>query len=216
MAILKNYPAPKGEPCTFFAVLRFDIDAKSTDGTAKVQVGGWLDEAKFMEGQLPIFNWHPLVPLAVLRLPDLVASAEEALVSVEGSPWLGGSITAAPTDLASAKVRRWALVKQRRHDAEFGPFTWDGSVFDGTPVSQERISKGALEAMAARMEGREFSEPWILADNSIRTLSGEDMFAVARAMGAQMKAAFAIGVALRLQIEAAETLEQVEAVAWPS
>lgn len=216
MPIIHTLAAPNGAPCTYFAALRVDVDLKAQDATAKVQVGGWINEAASLEGQLAVFNWFPLVPLSALNMQDLVATAETALVQFEGSPWLGGSLIAAPGDLAGAKARRWAMVKQQRDAHEFGQFTWDGAVFDGDKASQDRIAKGVIEAMAAQIQGAAFSEPWTLADNSVRTLSGADMFAVARAMGAQMKAAFEIGRALRLQIEAAETLEQVEAVAWPS
>ena len=60
----------------------------------------------------------------------------------------------------------------------------------------------------------EFSIGWVLADNTVRTLSQSDMLQVGAALGDHVAAQFAKGVLLREQIEAATTAAQIEAVVW--
>jgi hypothetical protein len=53
-----------------------------------------------------------------------------------------------------------------------------------------------------------------LADNTTRTLNQADMIAVGVALGQHVQTQFTKAQALRLQIEAASTPEQVAAVVW--
>lgn len=218
MPIIHALAAPNGAPCTYFAALRVDVDLdpKAQDATAKVQVGGWITEAARLEGQLAVFNWFPLVPRSALNMQDLAATAETALVQFEGSPWLGGSLVSAPSDLAGAKARRWAMIKQQRNDHEFGLLSWDGCAFDADQRSQARIQGAVQLASLAAAAGEQFTMPWTLADNSVRTLDSADVVALGQALAQQVSGAHEIARGLRLQIDAAETLEQVEAVAWPA
>lgn len=118
--------------------------------------------------------------------------------------------------LADAKSDRWRELKAARDAAEFGPFTWDGSTFDGDSASQSRIQGAAQLAMLAEAAGQGLAIDWTLADNTVRTLGAADLIAVGVAMGEHIAAAHAIGRALRQQIEEAATFDAVAAVAWPA
>jgi hypothetical protein len=115
-----------------------------------------------------------------------------------------------PRTLAALKAAQWTAIKQARSAAEYAGFTWDGSTFDSDAISQNRITG----AVALAQMSSTFSIGWVLADNTVRTLSQSDMLQVGAALGAHVAAIFAKGVLLREAIEAATTVQQIEAVVW--
>jgi len=119
-------------------------------------------------------------------------------------------------ELAVRKADKWADLKQRRGEEEFGGFTWDGSTFDSDPQSQSRIQGAAQLATLAMIASQAFSVDWTLADNTVRTLTGADMLAVGQQMGVHIMTTHATGRALREAIEAATTPEQLESIVWPT
>lgn len=214
MPIQKTLAAPNGAPCTYFRALGLELqEAEPT--SLKVRVGGWVQEADAIGGALPVFNWFPLVPVGLLQVSAPLQSLEQALVQVSGSPWLGGSLVAAATDLETARARRWALIKAERELAEFGPLTWDGSTFDANPQAQARIQGAAQLAALALQAGTPLQQDWTLADNTVRTLSAQQLLDLGRALGEQIGAAHATARGLRAAIEAAQTVDEISAVVWP-
>lgn len=120
-----------------------------------------------------------------------------------------------PRTLADRKEAQWAAIKAARNSLEFGGFTWDGSAFDSDQQAQARIQGGVQLATIAASQGQPFSIDWTLADNSIRTLSGADMIAVGMELAAHVQSIHATARVLRVQIEAASTIEEVDAIQWP-
>lgn len=112
------------------------------------------------------------------------------------------------------KTAKWAEVKQHRDATENGGFTWGGSPFDSTPISQSRIQGAAQLATLAMINNQPFGIDWTLNDNSARTLSGDDMLAVGRALATHVNAQHVKARQLRERIEAATTPEQVDAILW--
>lgn len=115
-----------------------------------------------------------------------------------------------PRTLDDLKGEKWRNIKFNRDAAEYGGFTWDGSVFDSDAISQQRIA-GAVQL--AQMNPA-FTTVWTLADNTTRTLNAQDMFAVGLALGAHVSGVFSHGMALRAQIDASTTAQEVEAIHW--
>lgn len=111
-------------------------------------------------------------------------------------------------DLDKVKADQWAKVKRDRAIAEYAGFAWDGSVFDSNPTSQQRIYNNVTRAQS----NPSFSEAWTLADNTARTLNAQDMVSVGVALGDHVAAQVARSQALRNEIEAATTAEQVVTV----
>jgi hypothetical protein len=121
-----------------------------------------------------------------------------------------------PRTLDDLKSDQWELMKAARETAEFGGFTWDGSDFDSDSESQRKIQGAVQMALIAAAASQPFSIDWTLADNTVRTLSGADMINVGLAMGTFVSGIYEQGRALREQIDAATTPEQVQAIAWSS
>jgi len=115
-----------------------------------------------------------------------------------------------PRTLADLKAAQWAIIKIARSTAEYAGFTWDATVFDSDATSQNRITGAVTLAQMSPT----FTIDWILADNTARTLSATDMMQVGAALGQHVAAQFSHGAALRVQIEAALTQAEVEAVVW--
>ena len=153
------------------------------------------------EGRLPAY-WDGA---EVQPVPD--RPSDSAVWSWSSKSWV--------PDIDLAKVNAWHSVKAARNGREFGPFTWGGHVFDGDIDAQRRINLAVLGAQVALAAGQPWSVDWTLADNSFVTLSASEMVGVAEAMGASINAAHEWARGLRIQIESATTIEELEAV-WPA
>ncbi len=115
-----------------------------------------------------------------------------------------------PRTLDDLKKAQWSTIKQALTAAEYAGFTWDGSTFDSDTLSQNRIMNHVTLAQMSP----EFVIDWTLADNTVRTLIREEMVAVGIALGVHVQTQFAKAQALRVLIDAANTVEEVEAVIW--
>jgi hypothetical protein len=113
--------------------------------------------------------------------------------------------------LEEIKSAKWRLVKQLRDDSEHGGFSIDGLTFDSNPISQAKI-QGAVQL--ALLAPESFTIDWTLANNSVATIDRKTLLAVGLALGQHVQQVHAHARDLRSQIEAAETVEQVEAVVW--
>lgn len=117
--------------------------------------------------------------------------------------------------LARARDFQWEHIKKSRDAAEFGGFSWDGSVFDSDLVSQSRIQGGVMGAKDALEQGVSLVQEWTLADNTIRELTPAQMVNVGRAMSMHIAAQHMIGRQLRQMVYSATDLDQILAVQWP-
>lgn len=118
--------------------------------------------------------------------------------------------------LLQHKLYRWDYIKNCRTEREFAPFTWDGSQFDVDSASQARLQAAVQMALLAKMDGQTYSADWILTDNSVRTMSGADFFALAVAYVQYVRGLYQTSRQLRQAILAATTIEEVQAIDWPT
>lgn len=115
---------------------------------------------------------------------------------------------------SGSKELKWAQIKQARAKEEYAGFTWNSTIFDSDVISQNRITGAVMLAQMAIAGGQPYSIEWTLKDNTVRTLTAQDMLAVGTALGAHVQTQFSKGQALRAQIEAATTQAEVEAISW--
>lgn len=215
MPILKDLKAPNGAQCSLHQVLHMETNLSQTPGAMLVRVASYVSEAEAL-AELPAHHWPPqAVPFTALDATDLVGSVEQVLIAARESPFIGGSRVGPVTDLEQAKARRWGEIKQLREAHEFGPLMWDGSTFDADAPAQLRIMGAVQMAAAAAGAGQPFAIDWTLADNSIRTLTGEDMQALGEALAQRISAVHETARQLREQIEAAASVQAVQSVDWP-
>ena len=119
-------------------------------------------------------------------------------------------------DLPKAKAIKLAEIKDTRDSKEFGGFEWDGSLFDSDVVSQTRIQGAVQLALLAIQNNQPFSIDWTLKDNSVRTLTGEQIIQVGIALAQYITHLHEISRGLKVQVNNATTLQQVESITWPA
>lgn len=115
-------------------------------------------------------------------------------------------------DLSVAKAGKRAAIKRQRDSIEFAPFTYNGMIFDGDVNAQRRLSGVVSAAKSAIAVGQTFTKEFTLADNSVVQLSAEDFIGIEMAKIWQVDVAFQEYRLKRAAIEAATTLEELEAV----
>lgn len=118
-------------------------------------------------------------------------------------------------DIPKAKADKWTQLKTTRDQKESGGFTWDTSAFDSDPMSQIRIQGGVSLAQMALANNQPFSIDWTLQNNTVRTLNATEMIGVGLALASHVTNLHGIGRILKQQVDAASTLQEVEAVQWP-
>lgn len=151
----------------------------------------------------------------------IVAYTEQELITKANIPsrfhtWDMETFTWVDTSLLSTKkLNKWEEIKAIRSSLEFSSFTWDTSEFDADSESQRRIQGAAQLAMIAVSANQSFEIDWTLANNSVRTLSGEEMISVGLALGTHVNTIYATARILRENIENCTTKEEVDAIIWP-
>lgn len=113
-------------------------------------------------------------------------------------------------DIAFARQNKWIDIKAARTAQEFGTFDWGGYTFQCDEVSQRRI-QGAVQLSAI---DDTLTLDWTLADNSVQTFTAADYIQIGQALAVHVSQCHERGRILRLEIEAATTLEDLEAIVW--
>lgn len=109
------------------------------------------------------------------------------------------------------KLEAKQKITEARNTAESQGFSAFGKVFDSDASSIQRIS---LAVQAAQAVGESFSIEWTCQDNSTITLDYSMMQALPAFMAQAGNALHVKARALKDQIDAAETLEEIEAIVW--
>lgn len=183
----------------------------------------WADEAQ-LEAQNPpsrtrTLSFHIQQYDASVLLDLLGLAAQHPLFGTddthEGAWDVAAQRWVSSMTVQEVKDERWSKIKTARMEAEFGGFTWDESVFDSDTISQSRIQGAVQLAQMALSAGQPWQIDWTLQDNTVRTLTGEDMFGVGVALGQHVAHCHETARLLREAIEAAQTTEDIEAVTWP-
>lgn len=115
-----------------------------------------------------------------------------------------------PRSLEDHKSAQWALIKAARNEAEFGGFTWDGSIFDSDQVSQARIQGAVLLAA----NNPDFVIDWTLADNTVRSLTADDLITISQALGEHVALQHSRARDARALIDQATSISEVQAVSF--
>jgi hypothetical protein len=124
--------------------------------------------------------------------------------------------TAAPT-LEQLKSAKWAQMKDARRAAIRAPLVTPYGTFDADDAARLNIAQTAQFAQTAAQTISPGATPAIdftRYDNTIVTLTAQQMIEVALALANQVQGAYARGRAVRAAIYAATTAAAVEAVTW--
>lgn len=106
-------------------------------------------------------------------------------------------------NIDDVRRQKWEEIKLARNQFEFGGFTYNDWPFDSDQISQGRILAALL-----------FGQPteWTLANDEVVSLTKEQVEEFGQAMMQHVQNAHARGRAARAAINAATTIQEVEAV----
>lgn len=210
MPIQKTYSAPNGAAPTFHVLKKLEVVFPATHASALVQ--SYANEGSFIAGSGAIWNTAVSIPILVLAA-GVPTGVEDWLIASEDSPFFNGSVIGDATDtIGSAKSRAWAGIKAQREARMNGTFTHAGNTYDIDPVNLSGASIDAREALIAE---EVWSQMWVLADNTVVTLTAAEMIALGRACKTVVSNLWGMSQYLRGLVDAATTVEEVEAVVWP-
>lgn len=128
-----------------------------------------------------------------------------------GSGWI---LDPEYSELAEAKVIRWEFVKTARTRHIDSGLTTPYGDFQTAPPERQNITDAVLLAQTLASQSQPVSIDWTLADNSVVTLGLTEIVTVGLLLGQKVQEAHAHARTLRAAIDAATTVEEVEAVSW--
>lgn len=133
-----------------------------------------------------------------------------------GAAWEQVADAAGPT-LEQLKALKWAEMKAARRDAIQAPLATPYGTFDADEEARINIAQTAQFAQTEAQSLAPGANPAIeftLHDNSVVTLTAQQMIQVALLLASQVQTAYARGRQVRVAIEAAATPEAVAAITW--
>ena len=108
-----------------------------------------------------------------------------------------------PRTLDEIKAQKWAEIKAERDQLEFGGFNYAGHIYDSDPTSQTRIMNAAAMGIA---------QEWTTKDNTVVSLSDVQIKELGEALVMCVAFVHELGRDARAKIDAAQTIEEVEAI----
>lgn len=237
MGIRKEVTWESGVMAEFHAIENFSMDTVSGDCLVAVSSYPSEMDADYRTNKLCTHEFscdfivqggdvYNQIYASLLTKPVFVAGTVFGLVDVSGyaprdkpeqpsvnHTWDSATETwsVTPARFAEIKAEARERITTARNTEESAGFTAYGKVFDSDSAALQRIS---VVALAAKMADETFSIDWTCADNSVITLS-KAQFSMLPAIMAQAANALHIKArALKAQIDAASSLEEIEAVQW--
>ena len=203
-----------GEIYTYHEVIRVGV---AYDGE-----GGYrytLSLASYKDAEAKVTEQPAATWTSVLRNPlsDPRSQSEVEAEMITSGDLLGGVQIAPPAPLDPiqyARDRKWRQIKAAKEAEMSSPLTTPYGVFDCDAESEKRITGAIMLLQTLEGMGTPTTVDFVLADNSVVTLTTAQMVEVGLIMGARVQAAISKASNLRSAIEAAITVEEVEAVVW--
>lgn len=120
-------------------------------------------------------------------------------------------------NLDRAKAEKWEEIKAARDAAKQMPLATPYGDFDADPAGRSNIVDVAQAVQTLAQTLAPLDQPTVnftLHDNTTVTLTAQQMIEVAKLLFQQVQTAHEHGRALRAAIEAATSVEAVEAITW--
>ena len=130
----------------------------------------------------------------------------------DGSLWERGF--APQKSLDKLKLEKRAEINAASDAAEQGGFFYMGKVFDSDMVSCIRIQGAAQSMQAAAMVEEVPTITWTCKDNSIIELTAQELLGLSVALAEWSNTCHQKATALKAQIEAATSKEELENITW--
>ncbi len=137
---------------------------------------------------------------------DTYAKAHPEDVQPEATP--------PPPTLEEVKAAKRAEINAERDRREQAGFPYMGTVFDSDPISAQRLTVAANTALMAKMANSPFSITWTTQGNTQIILDADEMMGTLPALAANANALQEQATALKARVDAAATVDEVNAIGW--
>lgn len=208
MAIIKTHTADNGAPINYHRAFRADVDFDA--GTVAIQMRSWTSREVWLLGAPTTWMWTIAIPIAEVNFANIDASLLTQPVFVGGTVIADGDAS-----LEAAKARRWAMIKHRRSVEIDKNMATPFGEFQCKEEDRQNITNAVVLAQVLLGAGQPVAIDWTLADNTVVTMNATQLTGVGLLLGQKVQQAHAIARGLRAVIDAASTVEQVNAVVWP-
>lgn len=126
-----------------------------------------------------------------------------------------------PVDLESLKTRKRTEIEAKRRAVEEGGAPTPKGVLDSDERSQGRIGRLVQMAQVAKASSQSFNQMVTFKDGSEALHNADEAVMMGVALGQHVVAAYEVARALKAEVAAADTVEEVEAVdvdgaPWPA
>lgn len=116
--------------------------------------------------------------------------------------------------IAISRQDQLDYIKAMRDSLETAGFLYMGTVIDSDPRSVQRINTAVQAAQAAITLGVPFSVDWTAQDNSVVSMTAEDVIGMASALALYGNTLHVIARERKATILSATTVEEINAVKW--
>lgn len=113
------------------------------------------------------------------------------------------------------KELKWSEIKFERDRLEQSGAPYLGKTLDSDTVSVQRIAIAVQAAQAAIAEDQLFTLSWTMQDNTAVEMDAAQVVGMSVALAQYSDGLHQTARALREQIEAAETAEEINVIKWP-
>lgn len=116
--------------------------------------------------------------------------------------------------LEELKACKWVEIKAERDKQEQSGVPYMGNVLDSDTLSVQRISIAVQAAQAAIAAGQEFALGWTCADNTTLNMTAEQVIGIPVALAQYSNSLHEKARLVRVALNNAESVEEVEAIQW--
>lgn len=215
MPIIFNAKAANGITVGFHKAVKLEVDLERD--IAIVSVSSFTDEQSYLEG-LPIaWMWNINIPVNLLSAQGtLLEDIETALVEMETSPFLLGQIVIDGTlDLSVIKSKKLKEINRSRLAANQSFFEYQGEqiAFDQLSFIDIMSTNGYI-SLTNQMPP-DWLGGWLTKDGSFIPIGTvEEWIVFYTAMYQKGRANFLYSQSLKAQLQAAQTVPEIESIIW--
>lgn len=214
----------KKEYTVKYHVIKDIAISRAADGsiTTYATVMSYFDLEKIYEGDyVPPHRFAYVInstPTSYLE-PQIYQELENILVTDSNSVLFGGTINILkPTEitLENSKIYKWEQIKRKRTEIINSPIVTPYGTVQCESEDRQNLTDAIMMAqvLASRTESTVIA--WTMLDNTVVDLDLEMLTNIGLLIGAKIQNAHQISRTLRQALDSAQTVEEVEAVVWPS